>query len=187
MSLENLIKACKKQDRKAQAQLYHHFKDTMMVQSLKYSRNREQAQDNLHDAFIAIFQNIDRYKGKGSFEGWMKRIVINKAITLYKKESFMNVLVNEEITEDVTVDTEVLDEIKLPELLKLIQELPDRYRLVFSLYELDDYSHQEIATIMNISIGTSKSNLHRAKVLLKQSINDVRQARLSNSRINGNS
>lgn len=169
MKIEDLIKRCIKNDRSAQNELFRKYKDTLFIISLKYCRNEADAEDNLHDAFIIIFQNIKTYKNKGSFEGWMKRITIYKAIDKYKN----NTLINTNIKDDILTDSLFVDEelnISLDQLLNLIQELPDQYRLVFNLYQLDGHSHKEIASLLSISEGTSKSNYHRAKVILKEKI-----------------
>jgi len=135
---------------------------------LKYCRNEAEAEDNLHNAFIEIFTGIGKYKSAGSFEGWMKRITINKAVDSFKK-TLQLVPVKDDLPDDVTVTDE---EMSLPAdyILALVQQLPDQYRLVFNLYELDDYSHKEIAVMLSISENTSKSNLHRAKAILKEKI-----------------
>lgn len=169
MSIEELINGCKKNDIKAQEQLYRHFAPKLFSVSLKYSRNYNEAQDNLQDGFLLIFEKINQFAFKGSFEGWIKRLMINFILQQYRKETFLS-LVHENIPEEIDVvivnDTEIQTEF----LLKIIQELPDRYRLVFNLYTIDGYSHQEIADMLSINIGTSKSNLSRAKVILKEKI-----------------
>ncbi len=169
MSLEEIIIACKKNNREAQNLLYRRYKNTLFLLSLKYCKNTAEAEDTLHDAFIIIFSKMKSYSNKGSFEGWMKRIVINKAIDKYKNKKEIPVEINDEILEDVTLRG-IEIEIPLDAILKFIQELPNQYRLVFSLYELDGYSHSEIAKMLNITESTSKSNLHRAKVNLKERI-----------------
>ncbi|WP_460217929.1 RNA polymerase sigma factor [Psychroserpens sp. MEBiC05023] len=167
MNLEQLIKACKKQNIKAQSQLYQKYKDDLFTLCLKYCRNKEEAQDNLQESFLDIFSTIKSYKGQGSFEGWMKRITINKAIDTYKKDKHINIEINNDILIDTNFEASKLDSIPLDTILKHIQELPTQYRLVFNLYELDNYSHKDISKLLNISIGTSKSNLHRAKHILQ--------------------
>jgi RNA polymerase sigma factor (sigma-70 family) len=171
LNLENLIKSCIKQNRQAQEELYHLYKKTLFVLSLKYCANEAEAEDNLHNAFIEIFTNIDKFKNKGSFEGWMKRITINKAIDSYKKK-YQLIPIKEDSIQDLTIDTDEIH-LSLDYILSIIQELPHQYRLVFSLYELDDYSHPEIAQMLSISVSTSKSNLHRAKTILKERINTL--------------
>lgn len=172
MSLEQLIINCKKNDTKAQSQLYKLFSSKLFSVCLKYSRNYAEAEDNLHDSFMAIFKKIKQYNGKGSFEGWIKRITINTALQRYREKSVFKI-VNEENIEDELVEIED-DDISIDYLLKIIQELPDRYRLVFNLYVLDGYSHKEVAEMLNINVGTSKSNLARARLILKEKIEDYK-------------
>ncbi|KAB1157346.1 sigma-70 family RNA polymerase sigma factor [Tenacibaculum aiptasiae] len=169
MNLEEVIKNCKKKNREAQAILYNNYKDSLYSLSLKYCTNKEEAQDNLQDTFLYIFQNIKSYKNKGSFEGWMKRIAINKAIDRYKKSIQMAPIENYSFkNEDVFIEN--INEIPLSIILKFIQKLPNQYRLVFNLYELDNFSHNDISNMLTISVGTSKSNLFRAKKILKGNI-----------------
>lgn len=166
MVLEKLISECKKNQPKAQEQLYRLFEKKFFGLCLKYSSNYADAQDNLQDGFLIIFKKINQYSGKGSFEGWAKKILINNALQKYKGVRFMEVL-----TDNIPdVDVEIDNEIPLDFLMQIIQELPDQYRIVFSLYVLDDYSHKEISEMLNISSGTTKSNLHRARLLLKEKI-----------------
>lgn len=135
---------------------------------LKYSRNKTEAEDNLHDSFMTIFSKIDQYGFQGSFEGWIKRITVNTVLQKYRKENHLNV-VSEEIEDDAEVETDQAD-ISLSTLLGYIQELPHKYRLTFNLYVLDGYSHKEISEMLGTSTGTSKSNLARAKTILREKI-----------------
>ncbi len=135
---------------------------------LKYSRNKTEAEDNLHDSFITIFDKLDQFSFKGSFEGWIKRITVNTVLQKYRKDQHLNV-VSEDIEDEIEVDTEDTD-ISLSTLLGYIQELPHKYRLTFNLYVLDGYSHKEIGEMLGTSIGTSKSNLARAKAILRDKI-----------------
>lgn len=168
MSLEQLIINCKKNDAQAQSQIYKLFSSQLFSLCLKYSKNYAEAQDNLQDAFVTIFKKIDQFNHKGSLEGWMKRITINTALQRYRESSVFE-LVNEDQIKDAPVEIDDED-VDLDFLLSIIQELPDRYRLVFNLYVLDDYSHKEIACMMKITTGTSKSNLARARMILKEKI-----------------
>ncbi|RKE98886.1 RNA polymerase sigma factor [Ichthyenterobacterium magnum] len=168
MSLEQLIEQCKKNDAKAQSQIYKLHASKLFSLCLKYSRNYAEAEDNLQDAFITIFKKITQFKNKGSLEGWMKRITINTALQCYRSVGVFDII-NEDQIEDITVEINE-DEISIDFLLEIIQELPDRYRLVFNLYALDGYSHKEVAEMLNISTGTSKSNLARARLILKEKI-----------------
>lgn len=167
MILEKLISECQKNQPKAQAQLYQLFEKKFFGLCLKYSSSYADAEDTLQEGFLTIFRKINQYSGKGSFEGWAKRILINNALQKYKEVRFMEVL-NDNIP-DVDLEIEE-EEIALDYLLQIIQELPDQYRIVFSLYVLDDYSHQEISEMLSISTGTTKSNLHRARLILKEKI-----------------
>jgi len=164
-----LIKRCKKKDQNAQSELFYTYKDRLFSLCLKYSRNYAEAEDILQDSFLTILEKINQYKDKGSFEGWMKKITINKAIDRYHDDFFVNTPLKEELITNTEIDTETFH-FSIDELLGFIQKLPTRYRMVFSLYELDDYSHKEISYMLKVSEGTSKSNLHRAKVLLKTMI-----------------
>jgi RNA polymerase sigma-70 factor (ECF subfamily) len=176
VSLEQLIINCKKNDAQAQSQLYKLFASKLFSLCLKYSKNHAEAQDNLQDAFVTIFNKISQYNNKGSLEGWMKRITINTALQRYRSVGVFDI-VNEEQLEDVSIEIDE-DSLSVDYLLSIIQELPDRYRLVFNLYALDDYSHKEIAEMLDISTGTSKSNLARARLILKEKIEQYK-ARLN--------
>ena len=168
MSIEQLINDCKKNDSKAQEQLYRLYAPKLFSVSLKYSRNYTEAQDNLQDGFLLIFKNIHQFSFKGSLEGWLKRVMINHVLQQYRKETFLNI-VDENVPEEIEVEVDS-DGVSSEFLIKIIQELPDRYRLVFNLYVLDGFSQQEIAEQLNINIVTSKSNLSRAKLILKEKI-----------------
>ena|SRR5690606_9425660 len=172
LSLNQLIENCKINDTKAQGDLYKLYASKLFPICLKYSRNYAEAEDNLQDAFLTIFNKIKQYKNTGSFEGWLKRIVINTALQRYRSEKVFNI-VNENISEEVDIDIDD-DDISLKYLLQIIQELPDRYRLVFNLYVLDGYSHKDISEMLDITVGTSKSNLARARGILKQAIENYR-------------
>lgn len=159
----------------AQAQVYQLFSAKLFALCLKYSRNYEDAEDTLQDSFLVIFNKIDQYKKQGSFEGWMKRITINTAIQKYRDKSPLQI-VKEPVEKEDDGPFEIENELmNIDFLLELIQSLPDRYRLVFNLYALDGYSHKEIADLLQINEGTSKSNLSRARKILKSKIEDYQR------------
>lgn len=168
MSLKQLIQKSKKGDIKSQSEIYHLFAGKLFALCLKYSKTHQEAEDNLQEAFITIFNKIDQYKFKGSFEGWMKRIAINTALQTYRKKNVLN-LVEENFPEEVEVEINE-DKISLDFLLKIIRELPERYRMIFNLYVLDGYSHKDISNMLGIAEGTSKSNLSRARLILKDKV-----------------
>lgn len=173
MPLNQLIQRCKKQDIKAQEQLYRLYSRTLFAVSLKYSANRQQAEDNLQDAFMMIFKKIGQYKDSGSFEGWLKRIVINTALQKYRKQAVFEIIREDQIREpEIEIDE---DAVSVDYLLSLIHQLPDRYRQVFNLYVLDGFSHREVAQMLNISLGTSKSNLSRARIILRNKLETSQQ------------
>jgi RNA polymerase sigma-70 factor (ECF subfamily) len=169
LSLNQLIQKCKHNDTKAQSELYKLYSSKLFAICLKYSRNRAEAEDNLQDAFLTIFKKINQFNHKGSFEGWLKRVALNTTLQRYRRDKGVFDIVDEDHIEDVTieVDNDIVD---IDFLLNCIQELPDRYRLVFNLYVLDGYSHKEIAQMLEISAGTSKSNLARARMILKDKV-----------------
>ena len=169
MTLEELILNCKKQDLKAQGELYKKYSGILFSVCLKYSPNHHEAEDSLQDAFITIFKRIEQFKGKGSFEGWMKRVTVNTVLQKYRKQKVFQLTNEEQLEEEAVVEVEN-NALPLDYLLKIVQELPDRYRLVFTMYVLDDYSHKEIAELIGISVGTSKSNLARARGILKTKV-----------------
>lgn len=171
MSLEELIKNCKNGNRKAQEQLYRDYSRVLYSVCLKYSRNKTEAEDNLHDSFMVIYDKIDQYNFKGSFEGWIKRVTVNTVLQKYRKEPNLSI-VPEHLEAEEEVEVEDL-EVSLPQLLGYIQELPNKYRLTFNMYVLEGYTHQEIGELLGTSTGTSKSNLARARLILKERIETV--------------
>lgn len=168
MSLKELIHNCKRGDRIAQEQLYRDYAQILFGICLKYSRNKTEAEDNLHDSFMTIYDKIGQYKFKGSFEGWIKRITVNTVLQKYRKEEYLKV-VTDNVAEESEIDSDYLD-IELPTLLRYIQELPNKYRLTFNMYVLDGFTHKEISEQLGTSEGTSKSNLARARMILKEKI-----------------
>jgi len=142
---------------------------------LKYARNYEEAQDHLQDGFLIIFDKIRQFNFKGSFEGWARRIMINNVLQQYRGVRFMEVA-DEKLADTAEEDFGEIDQdVPMDFLLQIVQELPDRYRLVFNLYAIDGYAHKDIAEMLGISTGTSKSNLSRARTILKEKV-DAYQA-----------
>ena len=168
MDYKEIISQCIKNNVIAQEQLYKLLAPKMYSVCLKYSRNSSEAEDNLQDGFILLFNKLKQFEFKGSFEGWAKRLFINNVLQKYRLPKVLEI-VCDDIPEMVDIDLEDND-IPLNFLLQIIQELPDKYRLVFNLYVFDDYSHKEISDMLGINIGTSKSNLARARQILKEKI-----------------
>lgn len=168
MGLKDLIRRCCKNERSAQEELYRIYAAKLFGVCLKYSENYQQAEDNLQDGFVSIFEKITQFKDEGSFEGWMKRILINTALQKHRRQK-VYAITNEDNIQEEEIEIETV-EISVDFLLNCIQNLPDRYRQVFNMYVMDGYSHREIANELNISEGTSKSNLARARMTLRDKI-----------------
>jgi RNA polymerase sigma-70 factor (ECF subfamily) len=166
--IEQIINDCKNRNTKAQEEVYKALSPKIFAVCLKYSRSYAEAQDNLQEGFLLIFEKIEKYNFQGSFEGWCKRVVINYVLQQYRNQNVFEI-VSENIADETSLEVEE-ENISLDFLTRIIQELPDRYRLVFNLYVMDGYAHKEIAAMLDINIGTSKSNLARAKAILKEKI-----------------
>ncbi|MES2241119.1 MAG: sigma-70 family RNA polymerase sigma factor [Bacteroidota bacterium] len=170
--LDHYIKKCIENDRGGQQKIYQLFAPVLYGLCVKYMKNEEDAKDVFQEAFVIVFQKISQYRFEGSFEGWLKRIFINKLIeTLNKRKRdfpFLDTVYQEDVADE---ETEI-DSFSIPQekLLEFIQHLPDQYRLVFNLYFFEKMKHKEIAGLLNISEGTSKSNLNRAKSNLQKRI-----------------
>ena len=178
MVYKQLIEQCVNKNVKAQQELYKIFAPKLFGICLKYCSNKTIAEDLFQESFITIFNKIHQFKHQGSFEGWTKRITINTVLQYYKKQQYHQPIIDDMIT-DQAEEIDIKDtNINLNYLLELIQELPNQYRLVFNLYVLDGYSHSEIGKALNISIGTSKSNLSRAKQLLRKKLENKREIKM---------
>jgi len=165
---QELIKKCIKGNRVAQETLYRIHSPVLYGICLKYSRNKTEAEDNLHDSFMTIYEKIHQYKYKGSFEGWLKRVTINTVLQKYRKKEPLKLL--SDIPDHAEEMGREEPEISLGLLLKYVQELPQKYRLTFNMYVLDGFSHKEISEALGTSEGTSKSNLSRARMILQEKI-----------------
>lgn len=184
--LEKLIQKCVKQDREGQRELYMLLSPVLYGICLKYMKNKVEADDVFQDAFILLFQKINQYKFKGSFEGWAKRIVVNEALEVLRKKQYrLHIAI-----ENVNVSTGIEDKsnehsvlISQETLLKHIQQLPDNYRMVFNLYVFEGLSHKAIASELNIAVGSSKSLLSRAKSVLRHKINEELKKKYPEERV----
>ncbi|TMM30460.1 RNA polymerase sigma factor [Polaribacter aestuariivivens] len=170
MKLQELIKECCQQKLAAQSEVYQLYANKLFPICLKYSKNYQDAEDTLQDSFLIIFEKIKQYQNKGSFEGWLKRITINTALQKYREKQPLQIV--KEVSENEEIEEIELEStsFNVDVLLSFIQKLPDRYRLVFNLYVLDNYAHKEIANLLNITESTSKSNLSRARKILKKQL-----------------
>ncbi len=143
------------------------YSGKMLAVCLRYTRHRMEAEDILQDAFIKVFDNISRFEFKGSFEGWIRRIVINTALKNYGKKSFKQEQIGLENQPELPLEPEIYSNLEEEELLRLINQLPDGYRVVFNLYAVEGYSHKEIADLLGIQESTSRSQLVKARKMLQ--------------------
>ena len=162
-----LIEGCRNGERRWQKALYDRFSKKMMVVCLRYCKARQEAEDVLQEAFIKVFDNIKNYRKESSLEYWIKRIVINTALNSQRSKLYLYPMVD---ISDVNISEQDVNVagFHYQDLLKMIQELPSGCQIIFNLYAIEGYKHHEIAKMLNISEGTSKSQYARAKQLLQQ-------------------
>jgi len=166
---QDLILALRKQDRKGQKEVYEKYAPRFFGMLRRYLKRNEDIEDVMIDGFFKIMTNIGQFSGKGSFEGWMRRIMVNEALMLLRKKNNFRMMVEISNIEISTVAT-IEDELAAQDILNLLEQLPTGYRTVFNLYVLEGFKHREIAEILGISINTSKSQLILAKNRMKQLI-----------------
>ena len=166
----DLIRGCLQNSAAMQKKLYDKYAAKMYGIALRYAHSQEDAKDILQDGFVKVYKNLSKYKGTGSFEGWMRRIMVNTAIEHYRKKN--NTYEINEVHEEAVTDKELtaLDKLAADDIVKMISELPNGYRTVFNLFAVEGYAHKEIAEMLNISEGTSKSQFARAKAWLQEKI-----------------
>ncbi|MBL7747337.1 MAG: RNA polymerase sigma factor [Chitinophagaceae bacterium] len=166
----DLIKGCLQGERRMQEELYKRFSPRMYAVCLRYAGNAEEAEDILQEGFIKIFKKLDSFRGDGSFEGWLRRIFVNTAIEHFRRKRYLMPVTEKEENTIEGKYTSVLDELGAKDIMALVQELSPGYRTVFNMYVVEGYTHKEIADILGISEGTSKSQLSRAKVILQDMV-----------------
>ncbi len=180
---KRLVKALKAGKPRAQRFLYERLAGKMMALCLRYARNQEEAEDILQEGFVRVFKKIGTYQGTGSLEGWIRKVFSNVAIRHYQKNARIHIVVGlDEV--DYQLGESVLDHLyDQAHLMEMVQRLPDGYRMVFNLYAIEGYSHDEIAKKLEISVGTSKSQLSRARKALQTMIEldqDMNRNEISN-------
>jgi RNA polymerase sigma-70 factor (ECF subfamily) len=169
-TINDLLERCKLGEQKAQELLYKTLASKMMGVCMRYAKDRYEAEDILQTGFVKVFQKLSGFRSDGSFEGWIRRIMVNTAIESYRKNHrMMNVL---DIDEAYDIPQTVFDMnvLETKDLFKLIDQLSGGYRLVFNMYVIEGYSHKEIATELGITEGSSKSQLSRAKAILREKL-----------------
>jgi RNA polymerase sigma factor (sigma-70 family) len=172
-----LIEGCARGDRFSQSRLYHLFNQKMFLVCLRYSRNREEAEEILQEGFMKVFEFIHQYKFAGSFEGWMRKIMVNCALQKFRGKANLRPVVDVDAAElaDKSHD-EIIATLGTKELLQMIQHLPPAYKMVFNLYVFEGFKHREIAELLHISEGTSKSNLSDARAILQKAVHSSLQS-----------
>jgi RNA polymerase sigma-70 factor (ECF subfamily) len=166
----DLIADCKMQNAKAQRLLYDRYASPMLGLCRRYVRVELEAEDIMIKGFMKVFSKINLFEGKGSFEGWMKRIMINEALSYIRKHKSMYLETDIEVAEREPDYDKISTELEAKDLLKMVSELPSGYRTIFNLYAIEGYSHKEIAKLLGINENTSKSQLSRARMHLQKKI-----------------
>lgn len=168
---ERLIQACINGDRSSQSCLYEQFATKMFGVCMRYSKNREEAEEIMQEGFVQVFKSLHNFKYAGSFEGWIRKIMVYCAIQHYRTKPKMHPVMDIENSQAEEMGNEdILAMLHKKELLKMVQALPPAYRLIFNLYVFEGMKHREIAEQLGISEGTSKSNFFDAKVLLQKAV-----------------
>jgi len=167
---EELISGCLSGNRQAQRQLYDTYSRRFMAICLRYLKDQEQSEDVMIQSFMKIFEKLSQFQGKGSFEGWMKRIVVTQALMALRSNRHLTLSVSLEEATDNLESTAELTQLEAAELMDLVQSLPLGYRTVFNLFAIEGYSHKEIAEMLGIDEGTSRSQFAKARKVLQQQI-----------------
>ena len=171
----SLIKKAQKQHPVAQKQLYELYAPKMLSICRQYIKDTDMAEEIMLNGFIKMFKYLDKYEFKGSFEGWIRKIVVRECITFLNKSTLFVSLEEEQLQiEDGDYEAEE-SSMDIEQIQKMIDNLPDGYRMVFNLYAIEGYKHQEIAETLSISVNTSKSQLHKARKMLQQQLIDYQK------------
>ncbi len=170
--IKKIIKGCLEGNRHDQELLYRRHAPKLFAICLRYTDDDDEARDILQEGFVKVFQNLGNYKHEGSFEGWIRRIVVNTALEKFRSRFSLYRVddIDPENEPEAYPDTEDYSGLEAADLLFMIRQLPPKYRMVFNLYAIEGYSHKEISRMMNISEGTSKSNLSRARNILQKKV-----------------
>lgn len=181
ISDSELIKGCLEGKKEVQKLFYQKYASTMLGICLRYFQSREEAEDALQEGFIRVFTNLVSFRNEGSLEGWIKRIMVNTSLNLVRNQMKHQFHLDlEEAENDLSEDEDITSNISRDEMLKLLQELPNGYRMVFNLYEVEGYSHKEIAEALSVTVSTSKTQLLKARKLLQKKLNNLnREAKMA--------
>ncbi len=170
LSEEKLVQGCIKGNRDMQQALYDKYSGKMYAVALRYAKAQQEAEDILQESFIKVFQSLDTFRGESSLVYWLKRIVVNTALNSQRGKLYMYPMVDVTDLREWKQDSAAISDFSHQELLGMVQELPDGCRVIFNLYAIEGYKHHEIAKVLEISEGTSKSQYSRAKMLLQEKL-----------------
>jgi len=171
--LKNIIQECASGNVRAQETLYRMLAPKMFGVCLRYSKDSTEAEDNLQEGFIKVFTYIKNFRHEGSLEGWVRKIMVNVSLEKFRKQHVMYPVEDLNVYESKNYSNDIIEKITADELIELIQELPPRYRMVFNLFVMEGMNHKEISEEMKITEGTSKSNLARARDILKRKVTEL--------------
>ncbi len=174
MTEERIIQRCINEEKAAQKYLYDAYSPKMYYVCLRYARHASEAQDMLQDGFIKVFDNIGSFKFNGSFEGWIRRIIVNTALNHCRKSSFKQEKLGIEDYQDKVVQSKAVSNMGEKELLALIQKLPEGYRMVFNLYVIEGFSHKEIGEMLEITESTSRSQLAKSRKWMQNELEKLK-------------
>jgi len=174
MTEERIIQGCINEEKAAQKYLYDAYSPKMYYVCLRYARHASEAQDMLQDGFIKVFDNIGSFKFNGSFEGWIRRIIVNTALNHCRKSSFKHEKLGIEDYQDKVVQSKAVSNMGEKELLALIQKLPEGYRMVFNLYVIEGFSHKEIGEMLEITESTSRSQLAKSRKWMQNELEKLK-------------
>ena len=169
-----LVKKCIEGDQRAQRMLFERFAPKMLGVCMRYSKNSEQAEDVLQDGFVKVFTKLTYYKGDGSLEGWIRRVVVNTALDQIRKNTkFQDNVALDDVDYNLELKGNILEALAAEDLMVLINEMPNGYKVVFNMFAIEGYSHKEIAKELNVSENTSKSQYSRARSYLKKKLEEL--------------
>jgi RNA polymerase sigma factor (sigma-70 family) len=172
---EELIEGCRRQNRQAQKRLYEQYSSKFYALCCRYVKDKMEAEDVLITAFTKILDKIDQYTGEGNFEGWMRRVMVNEALSYLRRNKNMYLETTIEAANYEPDYNKLENQLEAEDLMKLIETLPSGYKIVFNMYAIDGYSHKEIAEQLGITESTSKSQLSRARTALQKSLIETEQ------------
>ena len=176
MSDADLVQECVKSNPLAQKVLYERYYSRMLSLCIRYSDSKDDAKDSLHDGFIALFSKIESYSGKGSFEGWMRRLFVNNMLMKIRKRDLIRESVSvDDMSWNLPVKEDVFDKLRSKDVIKLISQMPQGYRVVFNMIVIEGYSYQEVAKELNVSEVSVRSQLSRGRLWLRERITKMEE------------